>query len=108
VLPSVSRQPRPVKLSGHWHVGLVLGPGPGSDDLSLGADVHALAGATLRGGLPEPSAAQLVLAEFLAGAQVGEPPAAPEECAGCRAGRERREEQERVPAAGEDRESAQQ
>ena len=44
-------------------------------------------------GLPEPSPAQLVLAELLAGAQVGQPPSAREERAGRRAGGQRREDE---------------
>ena len=86
-------QPRSVRLAGHRHVGLVFGPWPRVDDLSLGADVDALTGPPRRAGLPEPSPAQLVLAELLACAQVGQPPSAREERAGRRAGGQRREDE---------------
>ena len=61
-----------------------------------------------RSGLPEPSPAQLVLAELLAGAQVGQPPPPPEKRAGRRAGGQRREDEQRVPPMRQDREPAQQ
>ena len=93
MLSLASWQPRPVQLSGHRHVWLVFGPWARVNDLSLGADVHALSGPPPGTGLSEPSPAQLVLAELLAGAQVGQPPPPREKRPGRRAGGQRREDE---------------